>query len=31
MLDQRSHAFVDPLVFDRVIVVQHKDELLRDV
>ena len=30
MLDERSHAFVDPLVFDRVIVVQHKDEPLRD-
>ena len=31
MLDERSHAIVDPPVFDHVIVVQHKDELLRDV
>ena len=31
MLDERSHALVDPLVFDRVIVVQHQDELLREV
>ena len=31
MLDERSHASVDPLVFDDVIVVQHKDEPLRDV
>ena len=31
MLNERGHAFVDPLVLDRLIVVQHKDELLRDV
>src|ERR1700733_4222862 len=31
MLDERGHAFVNPLVFDRVIVLQHKNELLRDV